>query len=98
MPKPLFQFYELVIIASEDNELRLVNGEQGVILAQSEDRTAPAEYGVLVFRDEEVWTVAERDLVSTGIFTKRENYFADQLSIGVSVNQSAQYLPGSLPE
>lgn len=98
MPKPLFSFYELVIIASEDHELEAINGEQGVIFAQSEDRNAPAEYGVYVFRDEEVWTVAESDLISTGILTKRENYYAHQLSVGVSVDQSALYVPGNLTD
>jgi hypothetical protein len=66
-----FAFDEVVRVVSDDPELASINGERGVVLGRGEDASAPV-YGVFIYRDEEVWSVAERDLEPTGAFDPRE--------------------------
>lgn len=66
-----FAFDEVVCVVSDDPELASINGERGVVLGRGEDASVPI-YGVFIYRDEEVWSVEERDLEPTGAFDPRE--------------------------
>lgn len=66
-----FVFDEGVRITSGNPDLAAIHGERGVVCARGEDALAPT-YGVFVYRDQEVWSVAERDLEPTGKTDPRE--------------------------
>ena len=74
-----FQLDEEVRIVSDDPEARDVNGEIGAIVVLYEDEGGQfhGEYGVHVYRTDEMWCFAERELVSLGEFDREENFVSD---------------------
>lgn len=90
MTKPKFQFYEVVRVISDDPELAEIHGETGAILGLSEHGDPEYEYGVFINRDEIVWSVAEHDLESTGVFLKRADFYDDSVSIRVQVDEQGR--------
>jgi hypothetical protein len=85
LSSPRFKFYEVVRVSSGDPELDEINGEVGAILGRAELPGGGFEYGVFVYRDEICWTVAEADLVTTGVVKSRESFY-DGSSIRVRVD------------
>lgn len=87
MSKPKFQFYEVVRVISDDPELAEIHGETGAILGLSEHGDPEYEYGVFIDRDEVVWSVSESALEATGIVKQRADFYDDNLSIRVQVDE-----------
>lgn len=90
MSKPKFQFYEVVRIKSNSAELAEIHGEKGSILGISEHGEPEYEYGVFIDRDEVVWSVSEQDLEATGVFLHRADFYNDNVSIRVQVDEQGR--------
>jgi hypothetical protein len=86
MSKPKFQFYEVVRVVSNQPELVEIQGETGAILGLSEHGEPEYEYGVFIERDGFLWSVAESDLETTGVFLQRSDFYDDKVSIRVQVD------------
>lgn len=90
MTKPKFQFYEVVRVISADPELAEIRGETGPILGLSEHGEPEYEYGVFIDRDGMLWSVAERDLQSTGEIKQRADFYDDNVSIRVQIDEQGR--------
>lgn len=90
MSKPKFQFYEVVRIKSNSAELTEIHSETGSILGISEHGEPEYEYGVLIDRDEVVWSISEQNLETTGTFLQRADFYDDNLSISVQVDEQGR--------
>lgn len=87
MPEPKFQFYEIVRICSDSQELAEINGAIGTILGISEYGDPEYGYGVFIDRDDCVWSVSESNLESTGVIKQRADFYDDNVSIRVQVDE-----------
>jgi len=87
------QLDEEIRIVSNDPEAREVNGEIGAVVAFYEDERGRfhGEYGVHVYRTDEMWCFAERELVSLGTFDREENFVSD---VTIRVDADGNILPG----
>jgi hypothetical protein len=83
-----FEFFEVVRIEPRPDtpaEIRRLHARIGAVLGKSaEDGQEPTSYAVDLDDVEEAWTIDARDLVATGQFRKRGDYY-DGTSIRVSV-------------
>jgi hypothetical protein len=87
MTNPKFQFYEVVQVLPNSPELAEIHGETGAILGISEQGEPEYGYGVFIDRDETVWSVAESDLVSTGVMMQRADFYDDSVVVRVQVDE-----------
>lgn len=90
MPTPKFQFYEVVRVLSNSPELAEIHGETGAILGISEHGEPEYEYGVFIDRDDCVWSVSESNLESTGVIRQRADFYDDNISIRVQVDEQGR--------
>lgn len=82
---PLFKFYEVVKVVSEQNTLREINGLTAAVLGMVQGDQGKWRYGISVFDTDEGWDVMESDLVATGSHMKREDFY-DGSSIQIVVD------------
>ena len=82
-----FNFYEKVLVSSEDKNLAEINGELGAIIGRVQNDDGVWIYGVQIYRDGEGWDIYEKDLESTGEFASEESFYSGD-SIKVKVNDS----------
>lgn len=82
---PLFQFYEVVKVVSENSTLREINGMTGTILGMAQNDNGEWGYGVQILETNENWDISESDLVATGKHMKREDFY-DGTSVKVTVD------------
>ena len=70
-----FQFYEVVRVVSNKERLLEVAGLSGAVLGMSENEFGEWGYAVHIFDKKEVWDVMETDLLTTGEFKKRDDFY-----------------------
>ena len=89
MTRPVFDFFEVVRVEprpGSDAELEALRGRIGAVLGKSaEEGELPTSYAVDIDGLDEGWSIDAEDLVSTGKFRRREDYY-DGTSIRVSVD------------
>jgi Immunity protein 31 len=85
-----FQFYEVVRVLPISADLAEIHGETGAILGLSEHGEPEYEYGIFIERDGHLWSVAESDLESTGVFLQRSDFYDDNVSIRVQVDEQGR--------
>jgi len=90
-----FQFYEIVRVAANNPELAEIHHETGAIIGLSEfDESEHWLYGVFIFRDEQCWSIAERDLMATGQHTTRAALYGENpQSLRVRVDEQGRGWP-----
>ena len=74
---PLFQYYEVVKVVSENSTLREINGMTGAILGMAQNDNGEWSYGVQILETNENWDIRESDLVATGKLMKRGDFYDD---------------------
>jgi len=84
--KNKFDYYEIVKVESNDPELSKINGLEGAILGISKnDSTKQIAYSVHIFKFASSWFIFEKDLITTGKYSKKEDFHAGE-SIKVNVD------------
>jgi len=69
-----FEFYEKVVIRSNNPSLAAVNGQLAAVLGKSTDDDGTCHgYAVHVYSTGECWSVREADLETTGQFDRRDS-------------------------
>ncbi len=90
MKNAKFDFYEKVIINSENPNLKKINGELCAVIGKvfwtEKNKWL---YSIHLYNSDEGWDVSEEDLVSTGEFDKRESFYSGE-SIRVKVNEKGE--------
>ena len=82
-----FDFFEKVKVTHPSKEYKKINNRIGVILGMSQDNEEDWGYAVTI--DNICWDIAEKYLVSTGKFAKREDFY-DGDSIIFKVNEKGE--------
>lgn len=90
-----FQYYEIVRVAANNPELAEIHHETGAIIGLSEfDESEHWLYGVFIFRDEQCWSITERDLMATGQHTTRAALYGENpQSLRVRVDEQGRGWP-----
>ena len=84
-----FDFYEIVTINTQNPKRKNLNGQRAAVLAKGQESDEPDAlikyYDIWVYQLEKVFSFHEDELLATGEFDKRENFFSGE-SIRVSVD------------
>ncbi|OOE71293.1 Imm31 family immunity protein [Salinivibrio sp. ML290] len=92
----LYEFFEVVKITSSDSAFAEVKGQEAVILGMTPDDTGHWFYSVQITDTEEVWSLSENDIESTGKVLKKENfYYGDSVTVRVGHQSGEGYLKDS---
>ena len=81
---PRFDFYEQVIISTDDPALSEISGELGAVLGRSCGEGGGWSYAVRIYRTGRCWSCMEVDLRTNGTFDRPEAFFPGS-SIRVSL-------------
>ncbi len=79
-----FDFYEKVIIKTNNKDLLELNGRNATVLAMA-GSDGDWHYGLNIEGIEESWSVPEEDLISRGEFAKREDFYDDDPDSRITV-------------
>jgi hypothetical protein len=84
--KNKFTFYEVVVISSQKNVHKKINGKEGVIMGMAKNEDG--EWGYAVDVGDDGWDINEKYLKSTGKILKREDFYdeADRVTVIVDKN------------
>ena len=85
--KNKFNFYEVIKILDLDKDLKEIHGLEGTVLGMSQDDDGAWGYAVSV--KNECWDISETNMVSTGKFSKREDFYPGD-TVKVIVNEKGK--------
>jgi hypothetical protein len=86
--KNKFDFYEIVNINSENNELSKIHGKEGVVLGMAENDDGAWSYAVSI-NNGYCWSIEEEYLVSTGKFSSRDQFYSGE-TVKIIVNDKGE--------
>ncbi len=87
---PRFDFYQEVLVCTNEAERLRLNGKVGVVLGRSNSEDGKIWYYVLSFKDEpETWYFGEGELEPTGKWFSREDFY-DGSSVRVRVDEKGR--------
>lgn len=70
-----FNFYEIVKVVSTRRSLTEINGREGVVLGMAQNDDGSWGYAISV--DDVGWSIHEDNLVFTGKFSTRDQFYSD---------------------
>lgn len=80
--KNKFDFYEVVKINSKNSALGKINGKEGVVLGMAQD---DGNWSYAVSVENKGWSTLEEDLLPTGKFAKRSDFYSDDETSRIKV-------------
>ena len=90
-----FDFFEIVIVHSEDKDLICLEGKRCIVLGKSQDDEDAWHYAVSCKDVDHTWIVPEADLRSTGTFTTRDKIYDGS---HITVSQDGEITGGEIKE
>lgn len=80
----MFSFYEVVQVKTDRSSVRAIDGRDGAILGIVQNDDGLWTYSVHILELEEAWSLRESELVATGRFMRREDFYqGDVVSVEV---------------
>ena len=73
-----FSFYEVVQIKAGRPALQAIDGATGAVLGMAQNDDGSWVYSVHILDQEESWSVNESELLATGRFMKREDFYGGE--------------------
>mgnify|MGYP002713067735 CR=1 FL=1 len=89
MAKSKFDFYEIVIVNTNNPKKSKLNGEKGAILGITENKDHLFFYAVHLYQDSITYSFDENELEKTGEFDCRESFYSGN-SVTVIVNEKGE--------
>lgn len=73
-----YSFYEVVNIKPERPSLSKIEGLSGTILGMAQNENGGWIYAVHIFDTDDSWDIREAEIVTTGKFMKREDFYSGE--------------------
>lgn len=90
---PKFTFYEVVDVVSGRQVVAPVVGHRGAVLGMAQCDDGRWVYAIHLLESGEGWDMEESELVSTGIFMTREDFYeGDSISVEVDTDSGEGWL------
>ncbi len=73
--KTEYEFYEIVMVNTDDPDKIRINNLKGAILGKSQDEKGKWGYAVHIYELNECWDFMHNELKPTGEFDKEESFY-----------------------